>query len=309
MTANALQKQLVRDGVPVRRLWLATHAWMLLPALAIAAFQPFPVSIGFWRDAAIAGLLDALGNLAMVAALRSTDLSVFGPLNALRPLLALAFGWMFLGEHPTAIGLAGVGVTAGGAAWLLAGRDATAGKRDPGGLATLVGLRVVGLALSSVGAVFLKRAADHGGTGWTQAVWVAAGSALLAAVTLPDHRSIEVSRARASTTEHTEITEAEGTLRKNASFRDFGSFRGQNPKLMRDPSVVALHAALFLAMQWSTVAIFRGTLLAYSFVFFQLGMVLQVVVGRVLFGEPAFGRRLAACLAMSIGAGLVLWRG
>ena len=87
VAANALQKRFVHGGVPVRRLWLATYIWMLLPALAIAAFQPVPQSPGFWRDAVMAGLFDALGNLAMVAALRATDLSVFGPLNALRPLL------------------------------------------------------------------------------------------------------------------------------------------------------------------------------------------------------------------------------
>jgi len=290
VAANALQKRLLHDGLPVRRLWLATHAWMFLPAAALALSQPVPQSPAFWRDAAVAGALDALGNLAMVAALRSTDLSVFGPLNALRPLLALAFGWVFLGEHPTPIGLAGVGITATGAAWLLGDKTPNAARPEPRRMASIVGLRMAGLALSSAGAVFLKRAADSGGVGWTVGIWVAMGGVLLAAVG-PVGRALS---GRAS--------EGQGRLRESMP---------SAPKTPRSPGHggIAFHAGLFLAMQWATVVVFRGTLLAYSFVFFQLGMVLQVVVGRVVFGEPAFGRRLAASLVMAAGAGLVLWRG
>ncbi len=269
---------------------MATYLWMLLPAALIAAFQVMPQTPAFWRDAALAGLFDALGNLAMVAALRSTDLSLFGPLNALRPLLALVFGWVFLGEHPTVIGLAGIGVTAMGAAWLLAGDGGTGKKLAPRRTAEILGLRFGGLALSSVGAVFLKRAADQGGSGWTLAIWVAAGSALLAIAAFN----------RGNSKESTEASDA--------SDRDINS-GGQGSPRFPSAAVIALHAALFLAMQWATVVIFRGALLAYSFVFFQLGMILQVIVGRVVFGEPAFAKRLAACLIMAAGAGLILWKG
>jgi hypothetical protein len=33
------------------------------------------------------------------------------------------------------------------------------------------------------------------------------------------------------------------------------------------------------------------------------------VVGRVLFKEPAFARRMAGAVIMSLGSGLVAWRG
>jgi multidrug transporter EmrE-like cation transporter len=130
--------------------------------------------------------------------------------------------------------------------------------------------------LSTIGAVFLKRAAGAGGTGWVLAAWVATGGVVFAGVAL-------------------------------ARKRGAGE---PEPRGTRSPwRWVAFHAATFLGMQALTLAVFRGTLLAYSFVYFQLGMVLQVVVGRVLFGEPAFARRLLACLVMAAGAGLVLWRG
>jgi len=62
-------------------------------------------------------------------------------------------------------------------------------------------------------------------------------------------------------------------------------------------------------MQWLTIRIFQMTLLAYSFVFFQLGMVLQVFVGRIFFNEPSFARRLTASIVMAGGSILILWRG
>jgi hypothetical protein len=72
---------------------------------------------------------------------------------------------------------------------------------------------------------------------------------------------------------------------------------------------VPLHAVLFLGMQGLTIQIFQQSLLAYAFVFFQLGMILQVIVGRVWFQEGGFVRRLTATLVMAAGAGLILWRG
>jgi hypothetical protein len=44
-------------------------------------------------------------------------------------------------------------------------------------------------------------------------------------------------------------------------------------------------------------------------VFFQLGMVLQVFVGRMFFSEGDFGRRLIAAMIMALGSVLILWRG
>jgi uncharacterized membrane protein YiaA len=69
------------------------------------------------------------------------------------------------------------------------------------------------------------------------------------------------------------------------------------------------HSAIFLTMQLLTIKIFQATLLAYSFVFFQLGMVLQVFVGRFFFNEGSFFRRLAAAAIMALGSVLILWRG
>ena len=122
---SAVQKRLLLDRAGVSHTWILTYALMLGPAVLIACFNPSPLTGGFWRDILIGGGLDAIGNLAMIAALRSTDLSIFGPLNALRPILALLFGWVFLGEHPTSVGMIGIGITVFGGVILFTGREAS----------------------------------------------------------------------------------------------------------------------------------------------------------------------------------------
>ena len=264
VAASTLQKQLTRREVGSAALWRATYLWMALPACVILALGlRRGLTVEFWLNALAAGALDALGNLAMVAALRRTDLSVFGPLNGFRPVLALLFGWMFLSEMPTALGGIGVGVTVIGTAMLL--RDEQAEKAN-GSAWQILGLRVAGLALSTFASVFLKRATLLGGPELTLGVWILCG--------LP-------------------------------VFWLWSSRRGEAPADQRH--LLTLHAAAFFVMQWLTLHVFKATLLAYSFAFFQLAMVLQVIVGHWMFNEPHFRKRLACCAMICAGAALIAY--
>src|SRR3954468_24625669 len=123
VSANAVQKRLLLNRAGVYHTWILTYSIMLGPATLFAVIKPGMGGSQFWRDILIGGGLDAIGNLAMVAALRSTDISVFGPLNAVRPILALLFGWLLLSESPTALGMAGVGITVVGAVILFSDTD------------------------------------------------------------------------------------------------------------------------------------------------------------------------------------------
>jgi uncharacterized membrane protein len=274
VSANAVQKRLLLAGIRITPMWFATYALMLLPALLLCATQSLSVPREFWLSAILAGLLDAAGNLAMVGALRSTDLSLFGPLNAFRPVIALAFGWLFLRETPSALGGVGVVVTVAGAL-ILFGKPAL-GEAEARRTWKVLALRLSGLSLSTLGAVFLKRAALVATAELTLGAWLICGLALLGATTL---------------------------------------LRGANPiaaitsGLRSQAGGIALHAFLFIIMQWLTIRIFQGTMLSYSFVYFQLGMVLQVLTGGMLFQERSMGRRLSACGIMAMGSALVLWKG
>jgi drug/metabolite transporter (DMT)-like permease len=262
--ASTLQKHLTRREVGSAALWRATYAWMAFPAcLMLALGFQHGVTSGFWWNAVAAGMLDALGNLAMVAALRRTDLSVFGPLNGFRPVLALLFGWVFLREMPTLLGAVGVGVTVVGTAMLLLDEESPNG----GGIVWLMfGLRVAGLALSTFASVFLKRATLAGGPELTLGVWILCGLPVF---------WLWSSRQQERSVDHRNL--------------------------------LTVHAATFFVMQWLTLYVFAGTLLAYSFAFFQLGMVLQVIVGRCMFNEPQFRNRLACCAMICAGAALIAY--
>jgi drug/metabolite transporter (DMT)-like permease len=268
VSASTLQKHLVRRHVRSALLWRVTYTWMAVPSVVLIALAVTQRSTaGFWINAVIAGVLDALGNLAMVAALRRTDLSIFGPLNGFRPVLALVFAWIFLSERPSGLGVAGVLITVIGAGLLLRDEkppdEATRAEKW-----SMLGLRVLGLALSTFAAVFLKRAALAGGTGMTLGVWVLCG--------LP----VFWLWARAR----------DGAV---------------DPRPENERRFLLVHALVFFLMQWLTLEVFRSTLLAYSFAFFQLAMVLQVFIGRWLFEEKQFGRRLVCCGIIGLGAGLI----
>ncbi len=274
--ASILQKQVLSAGIGSGRLWLVTYGYLTLPAALVLAAFATPAGSDFWQNALLAAALDAAGNLAMAAALRVTDLSVFGPLNAFRPAIAGLAGWILLDETPTAGGVVGVAILTAGACWLLAPDGS--GSRDAGFRSRMMAAawRLLGLCLSTAGAVFLKRATLAGSPELTLGVWTIAGWISLAAA-----------------------------FTMTPGLRD-SLWTPAPPGTRR---LLVIHAAAFFAMQWLTLKVFQHTLLTYSFAFFQLGMVLQVVLGRWLFDEPHWGRRLTACAIMSAGALVVLLTG
>jgi uncharacterized membrane protein len=276
VSANAIQKCLLLNKAGVKDTWLLTYSLMLGPAALIASFGHSHGDLSFWRNILIGGGLDAVGNVAMVAALRATDVSIFGPLNAFRPVLALVFGWLFLGEIPSSFGLAGILMTMAGAIVLFTGSPDKVTRPQAKQVAKILTFRIAGLCLGTIGAVFLKNAAMHASAELTVAAWIFFGllPLLFLSITQKGNRSEALHKT-----------------------------------LVRHKSWLVPHAVVFLLLQWLTIRIFQVTLLAYSFVFFQLAMLLQVVVGRFLFNEPAFPRRLFGATIMAIGSAIIIWKG
>ncbi|MSU32738.1 MAG: hypothetical protein EXS25_08795 [Pedosphaera sp.] len=174
--ASALQKWELNKGTDSSTFWLRTYFWML-PAgtwvVFIGGSPGFDLPATFWFSAVVAGVLDAIGNRILLASLRRTDLSVFGSLNALRPVLALLFGGLFLNELPSFLGICGVLITAAGAILILTQDTLIRLEKGVDKLGIL--LRITGLALSTGAAVFLKQAILLGGTRNTLGIWIATG--------------------------------------------------------------------------------------------------------------------------------------
>ena len=115
--SNVFQKKLVDGGARPAFVIAATHA---LLALAVAPFARAVPGAGFWLNMALCALLAVAGNVLLVYALRRTDLSILGPINAYKAVVGLGLGVVVLGEIPSAIGLAGVALIVAGSAFVMA---------------------------------------------------------------------------------------------------------------------------------------------------------------------------------------------
>ena len=149
--SNIFQKKLVDGGARPALVIAATHA---LLTLAVAPFARVIPGAGFWFDMAVCALLAVAGNVLLVAALRRTDLSILGPINAYKAVVSLALGVVVLEEIPSAAGLAGVLLIVTGSAVVVNGGNGLAGFFSDRG----VQLRFAALACSATEAVVLKRA-------------------------------------------------------------------------------------------------------------------------------------------------------
>lgn len=119
-------RDLATRAVPRSVSALQLSAWafaMLVPAgLLLIAVEPRP---HVWPDAGgwvLVGAMVALGLVAygaLVIATRTGDIAAVAPFRYARILVALAFGGLFFGERPDAIGLAGIGLIVGSGLYTL----------------------------------------------------------------------------------------------------------------------------------------------------------------------------------------------
>ncbi len=159
--SNVFQKQLARRSAEPLFIIAATHGLLTVVALPFLLARPLGgLGVVFWENMLTAVALAVAGNVMLVYALRSTDLSVLGPINAYKAVLSLALAVVLIGEVPTLFGLAGVMLIVVGSYFVI-DREPGQGRsnaflqfiREPG-----VKLRFAALLCSATEAVFLKRA-------------------------------------------------------------------------------------------------------------------------------------------------------
>lgn len=274
--SNAFQKQLTRQQADP--LWIIgiTHA-ILAFALAPLLLGPAqtPVDPWFWANMGLCVLLAVAGNVLLVHALRTMDLSVLGPINAYKALISLVLGAWILGEYPTAVGVAGVILILAGSSLIV---DRVPGASHGVALARLfrergVQLRLAALALSATEAVFLKKALLLSSPLTTLVWWSILGvplAGLAVAAVLGRQSAAELPRLRT-------------------------------------------HAAAYLGlalttgiMQGTTLATFGRLEVGYSLALFQLSSLVSVFLGHRFFQEPHLQKRLLGSMVMAAGAALIV---
>jgi len=159
--SNALQKRLAQRQANPIFIIAVTHALLTLAVLPVA-WRSGAGQLGgaFWGNIALCATLAVASNVLLVFALRTSDLSVLGPLNAYKSVVSLALGVFLIGELPAAMGMAGVLLIVAGSYFVV---DRDAGKSRHGAVAQFLGergvqLRLAALCLSATEAVFLTKA-------------------------------------------------------------------------------------------------------------------------------------------------------
>lgn len=272
--SNVCQKLLTRDGANPLVVVCVTHALLSAACLpAVPWIAPTPRA-DFWSNMAIGALLNVAGNALLVQAMKLSDLSVLGPINACKSVVSLLPAVVLLGEVPSSAALAGIALIVAGSYGLADRAEAGVGGwtglwRDRG-----VQCRLAALVFNAVEAVFLKRALLIGSPLPTFVVWSVLGfAASLPVVVLLLDRS----------------------------------------ELHRQASLVPTGLAYYLSlcvttglMQLCTIVVLGGLQVGYALALFQVSALISVLLGRKVFGERHFVKRLIGSAVMAAGAALIV---
>jgi drug/metabolite transporter (DMT)-like permease len=274
---NLCQKKLSNNGAS--SLLIVTSTYLTLSILSIPWFFVRGIdglSAGFLITALLMTIAGTAGNLLLMMALKHSDLSVFGPINAFKPVIGLILAYFMISEIPSVRGVVGILIIVAGSFFL--GHDPEGGI-SVGTFAALfrsrgVILRLASLCLISVEAVLMKECVNHAGVLSTFAVWALLGAPVLVMIVL--------------------------LMRRN-------SIRSGIIILRSNPVTSFGAIILYGAMQLATLFVFEKGIVGFSLALFQLSTVISVFLGWICFRERSFLPRLAGSLIMIGGAILIIW--
>ncbi len=274
--SNVFQKSLTRKAADPLFLVCVTHGLLSLACLPVFRFCLPPLSAEFWSNISVCTLLGVAGNVLLVQAVRLSDLSVLGPINAYKAVFSLVPGMALLHEFPGWAGLSGIALIVAGSYFLVDKDVSEPGQhvfvrffRDRG-----VQYRFAALALTAAEAIFLKKAVLASSSLTTFAFWSVLGFGVsLAAVT---------------------VLLGRGRVRHEVSV------------LGGNGLTFLLLAVTTALMQLCTVFVLEGLQVGYALALFQTSTLLSVVLGHRLFQEGHFVERLVGSAVMVAGAVLII---
>ncbi|OGV50586.1 MAG: hypothetical protein A2X49_12345 [Lentisphaerae bacterium GWF2_52_8] len=282
---NLCQKKFAGEkNEPFFIVW-NTHLLMTLIAVPLLlCCGGISASRGFCFVIALAALLDFTGNALTVYSLKMTALSIFGPINAYKPLFALVFGFLLLDERPGLWGVLGMLLILGGT-WLLNAPEEedgetirTSGRISGFFLSKGVWLRFAAQLIFALGAIYLKKAVMIGGPLLSFAGWALLPLPVAALCCAVAHKNLW----------------GKGLLKKTGAAICHEPFRWA--------SLALLNSAMQILTLWAFSMIFVG----YALACFQLSALLHVYLGHRFFGEKNLRARLGGALIMGLGAVLIL---
>lgn len=273
---NVFQKKLTNNDVSPELIVSFSYLFFVLLSIpAIIYLMPFELTGEFWIYILLLGVFDIFGNMFLVKSLKTIDLSVFGPLNSYKPIFAIIFSVILLGEIPTFLGSIGVLVIIGGSYFLnyKEGIDKNSIKK----FITNKGImfRFFAIALTSIAAVFSKKAILVSSPIITLIFWSLIGwpISILLVVKTKSYWKRDVSHIK----EHKQL--------------------------------FSLLFLSFFLLQLFTLLTFERIFVGYSLALFQLSSLVSVFFGFHFFKERNIKYRLIGSLIMVLGGALIVFFG
>jgi len=276
--SNVFQKQLAQRSADPLVTIVATHGLLSVLALAVlAGMRVAALGVDFWANILTAVVLAVAGYVFLWYALKFTDLSVLGPINAYKAVLGLLLAVVLIGEVPNLFGLSGVALIVAGS-YLVIDRVPGQGHRSafhqftrqPG-----IQLRFAALICSATESIFLKRALLLSSPITTFLIWTVFCFVIAGTAAVLLRRDVV-----------TQVT-----------------------RLWSDWRTVLWLAATTGLMQLTTIVTFGKLQVGYSLALFQLSTLITVYLGHRYFQERNIRRRLLGSVIMVVGAMLIVTLG
>ena len=270
---NVFQKKLTNREVSPELIVAASYLFFVLLSIPVFIYeQPFDMPVEFWLYISLLGIFDVFGNMFLVKSLKTIDLSVFGPMNSYKPVFAIIFSTLILGEIPSLAGVVGVCVIILGSYFLSIQPGSKQNRIKNTFKSRGIMYRFLAIALTAIAAVFSKKVILLSSPLITLIYWSVIGlpfSVILLLKTKPNWKN-EISHI-------------------------------SNSKWL-----FGLLFFSFLALQLLTLLTFEKVFVGYSLALFQLSSLISVFFGFHFFKERNLKYRLIGALIMVLGALLIM---
>jgi drug/metabolite transporter (DMT)-like permease len=267
---NVYQKKLTQKDA--NSLFIVTITYLFLtiaisPLLMSTQLQD--LNSAFWISILLSAVTDALGNVFLVQSLKLTELSIYGPINSFKPVVAMILAFFLIKEVPSINGVIGTLIIIVGS--LMLTYDKSNNKRGKIGRALIskgILYRFIGILLSSLGAVYSKQAITFSSPVISLFFWALFGIPVLSVIMFVLYRK--------------NISENFSILKLNKKY-------------------YFIVMILFSLMQFLTLLSFKSSFVGYSLAVFQLSSIISVALGYKFFNEKNIPLKLISSVVMIIG--------
>lgn len=269
--ANVYQKQLTANQVGAFFINFVMYlglAICCIPLVLKTNFSALPYTV--WVNAILGGLCGAFGNSYLVKALENGELSVLGPINAYKSVVAMFVGIILLHEIPSIIGIFATFLIIWGSYFVFDTQNegfsfALLKRKD-------IRYRIYALIFTAIEAVFVKNVILLTDINTSFFFWCFFGMIFTGLLAL---KSGQI-----------KVTPKFSIIRK-----------------------LVLIIILMGTMQYSTNYVFSKINVSYGLALFQLSTIVSVFLGWHFFNEGQIKKKLLGSIIMVVGAVmLILWK-